>query len=138
VNKSDVCVLVVEDYAAWSDFICSMLRQRQELRVVCEASNGLDAMEKVKQMKADLILLDIGLPQLNGIEVARRILARTPQTKIIFISDYRDPEIVQEALNIGARGYVLKSQTANELLQAIEVVLADGKFVSDHLAPAYC
>jgi len=111
-----------------------MLKQKRELRVVCEASNGLEAVEKARQLKANLILLDIGLPKLNGIEAARRILAFAPQAKIIFISENRDPDIVQEALNTGARGYVLKSRAASELVQAIEVVTADGTFVSDHLA----
>jgi DNA-binding NarL/FixJ family response regulator len=74
---------------------------------------------------------------LNGIEAARRILAFAPQAKIIFISEDRDPEIVQEALNTGARGYVLKSQVASELLHAIEVVMADGTFVSGHFGPAH-
>jgi DNA-binding NarL/FixJ family response regulator len=137
VNKSCARVLVVEDYASWSHFICSMLKQKRELRVVCEASNGLEAVEKARQLKADLILLDIGLPKLNGIEAAQRILAFAPQAKIIFISENRDPDIVQEALNTGARGYVLKSRAASELVHAIEVVTADGTFVSDHLALQY-
>jgi DNA-binding NarL/FixJ family response regulator len=80
-------------------------------------------------------MLDIGLPKLNGIEAARRIGPFAPESKIIFVTEDCDRDIAQEAMNTGARGYVLKSQAARELLPAIEVVLRGGKFVSDHLDP---
>src|SRR4051812_31587614 len=95
-------VLVVEDHATWSHFLCSTLEQSPRLEVVSVVSNGLDAVEKAKQLTADLILLDIGLPELDGIEAALRIRAFAPQSKILFISENRDPDIVQEALNTGA------------------------------------
>ena len=132
VQESGVRVLVVEDYVPWSEFICSMLEQKQELRVVSVASNGIEAVEKAKQLKPDLILLDIGLPQLDGIEVARRIGAVAMQSKILFVSENRDPDIIQEALSTGALGYVVKSQATMDLPLAIDFVLAGGIFVSDH------
>jgi DNA-binding NarL/FixJ family response regulator len=136
VQDLGVRILVVEDYANWSHFICSTLEQKQELRVVCAVSNGLDAIEKAGQLKPDLILLDIGLPELNGIEAARRIRAFDPQSKIIFVSENRDRDIIHEALSTGACGYVLKSLAGRELLSAVEVVLRGGTFISDHLAPS--
>jgi DNA-binding NarL/FixJ family response regulator len=136
VQELGVRILVVEDYATWSRFICSTLEQKQELKVVCVASNGLDAIEKAGQLKPDLILLDIGLPELNGIEAARRIRAFAPQSKIIFVSENRDRDVIHEALSTGASGYVLKALAARELLSAVEVVLRGGTFVSDHLAPS--
>lgn len=127
-------VLVVEDYLTWSNFVSSTLEQKQELRVVCVSSNGLDAVQKASQLTPDLITLDIGLPGLDGIEAARRILAFAPQAKIVFLSENRDPDIVQEALKTGARGYVLKSRAASELLLAVEEVLRGGTFVSKQLS----
>jgi DNA-binding NarL/FixJ family response regulator len=127
-------VLVVEDYFTWSNFVSSTLEQKQELRVVCVSSNGLDGVEKARELTPDLIMLDIGLPELDGIEAARRILAFAPQSKIIFVSENRDRDIVQEVLQIGARGYVLKSRAASELLVAVEEVLHGGIFVSEYLS----
>ena len=134
VQELGVRILVVEDYATWSHFICSTLEQTRVLRVVLVASNGLDAVQKASQLTPDLITLDIGLPGLDGIEAARRILAFAPQAKIVFLSENRDPDIVQEALKTGARGYVLKSRAASELLLAVEEVLRGGTFVSEQLS----
>jgi DNA-binding NarL/FixJ family response regulator len=134
LQEIGVRILVVEDYASWSHFLCSTLGQKQELRVVCVVSNGLDAVEKAKQLTPDLIMLDIGLPQLDGIQAARRILAFAPQSKIIFVSENRDLDIVEETLKTGACGYVLKSRAASDLLVAVEAVLAGGTFVSEHIS----
>jgi len=134
LQEIGVRILVVEDYPSWSHFICSTLGQKQELRVVCAVSNGLDAVEKAKQLTPDLIMLDIGLPQLDGIQAARRIISFAPQSKIIFVSENRDPDIVEETLKTGARGYVLKSRAASELLIAVEAVLGGGTFVSENLS----
>jgi DNA-binding NarL/FixJ family response regulator len=134
VQEIGVRILVVEDYVSWSHFICSTLGQKQELRVVCIASNGLDAVEKAKELTPDLIMLDIGLPQLDGIQAARRILAFAPQSKIIFVSENRDPDIVEETFKTGARAYVFKSQAASDLLVAVEAVLTGGTFVSEHIS----
>lgn len=136
VQERGVRILVVEDYATWSHFICSTLEQKPELKVVCVASNGLDGIEEARQLKPDLILLDIGLPELNGIEAARQIRAFAPQSKIIFVSENRDRDIFDEAMSTGTCGYVLKSRAARELLSAVDVVLRGGTFVSDHLAPS--
>lgn len=132
VQQPGVRVLVVEDYSPWSEFICARLEQRQELRVVSVVSNGLEAVQKARTLKPDLILLDINLPQLDGIEVARRIGAVASQSKILFVSENRDPDIIKEALSTGASGYVLKSQAMTDLTLAIDLVLAGGTFVSDH------
>jgi DNA-binding NarL/FixJ family response regulator len=134
VQELGVRILVVEDYATWSHYICSTLEQKQGMNVVCVVPNGLDAVRKAGQLTPDLIMLDIGLPGLDGIEAARRILAFAPQSKIIFLSEIQDRDVVQEALKTGARGYVLKSHAASEMLPAIEEVLRGGTFVSEHLS----
>jgi DNA-binding NarL/FixJ family response regulator len=113
-----------------------MLQERPEFQIVGEASDGLEAIHKSEELQPGLILLDIGLPKLNGIEAARRICAIAPACRILFVSENQCPTIAQEALSIGActRGYVVKSYAADELLPALEAVLQDKRFVSSRFA----
>jgi DNA-binding NarL/FixJ family response regulator len=113
-----------------------MLRQSSEFQVIGEASDGLEAVERAAQSQPDLILLDIGLPRLNGIEAAGRISAVSPASKVLFLSQNSDPEVVEAALSDGARGYVLKSQAGCELLLAMTAALRNERFVSGRLADA--
>jgi CheY-like chemotaxis protein len=96
--------------------------------------DGLEAVQKAQQLQPDLILLDIGLPALNGIEAARRIRELSPKSKILFLSENRSWDIAEEALRTGAGGYVVKSDAAGELLPAVEAVLKGKRFVSAILA----
>jgi DNA-binding NarL/FixJ family response regulator len=134
---ASVRVLVVDDYEPFRRFICSTLRKRQDLHVICEVSDGLKAVQKAQELKPDLILLDIGLPALNGIEAARQIRKLTPESKIIFVSSECSPEVVNEALNLGALGYILKTGVASELSAAVEAVRQGRQFVSGSLAHDY-
>jgi len=127
---STVRVLIVEDFEPFRRFICSTLKQRPDLQVIGEVSDGLRAVQKVEELKPDLVLLDIGLPSLNGIEVARRIRKLAPDSRIIFLSVESSPDVVQEALSLGAWGHVFKNRAGNDLLQAIECVLLGKPFVS--------
>jgi DNA-binding NarL/FixJ family response regulator len=127
---STLRVLVVEDFAPFRRFICSTLEKRSDLRVICEVSDGLEAVQKAQDLKPDLILLDIGLPGLNGIDAARRIRALAPESKIIFLSQESSPDVVQAALGLGARGYVVKTRAGSELLAAVEAVISEKQFVS--------
>jgi DNA-binding NarL/FixJ family response regulator len=126
-------VLVVEDFDPFRQFICSTLRKRPGLQVICEVSNGLEAVQKAEELKPDLILLDIGLPGLNGIEAARQIRQFATQSKIIFVSQESSPEVVQEALSLGAWGYIVKPRAASDLVVAVEAVLEGRRFVSSGL-----
>ena len=110
-------------------FTCSMLGKRTELQVICEASDGSEAVKKAEELKPDLILLDIGLPTLNGIEVARRIRTLSPESKILFVSQERSAAVVRGALAKGAKGYVLKTDARSELLTAVDAVLRGEQFV---------
>jgi DNA-binding NarL/FixJ family response regulator len=123
----------VDDYEPWLNFATTTLRGKLELRVVGEASDGLEAVQKAQRLQPDLILLDIGLPTINGIQAARRILQHSPKTKILFVSEQRSPDIVEEALGTGACGYVVKSKAATELLAAVKAVLQGKQFVSASL-----
>lgn len=116
-------VLIVDDYEPWRQFLRSAFRKRTELEIVGESSDGLQAIQIAQELKPDLILLDLGLPTIDGIETARRIRKVLPRSKILFLSQESSPEIVQEALSTGARGYVVK-QSLNELLKAVTAALA--------------
>ena len=128
---SSICVMVVEDFHSFRQYVCSELEQMPELRVVCEVCDGLEAVHKARELKPDLILLDMGLPSLNGIEAARRILALEPESKIVFVSQETSAEMVQEAMRLGAWGYVFKTRAAFDLLPAIDAVLSGKRFVSN-------
>ena len=106
-----------------------MLQEKTECVVIGEASDGLDAVEQAKELQPDLILLDLSLPKLNGMEVGRRIRKLCPHSKIIFLSQDSSPEIIQGALSLGAVGYLLKSD-ATELPLAIDAILQGKVFVS--------
>jgi DNA-binding NarL/FixJ family response regulator len=121
---------VVDDFEPWRRFASSTLRKKAGLQIVGEASDGLEAFQKAVELEPDLILLDIGLPSVNGIEAARRIREMVPEAKIIFLSEESSIEIVQEAMSFGACGYVFKTMAASDLLTAVETVLSGLKFVS--------
>jgi DNA-binding NarL/FixJ family response regulator len=122
-------ILVVDDFEQFRRFVCSLLQQRAEFQVT-QASDGLEAVRKVEELQPDLILLDIALPRLNGLEVARRIREFAPSTKILFLSVESSPDVVREALSLGALGYVHKPELQRDLMPAIEAVLKGEQFVS--------
>ena len=127
---STLRVLVVEDFAPFRRFICSTLTRMGNLLVVGEVSDGSEAVQKATELKPDLILLDIGLPTLSGIEAARQIRELVPEARIIFLTQESSPEVVQEAFSLGARGYVVKVSAGSELLPAVESVMLGQRFVS--------
>ena len=130
---SSVRVLVVDDFEAWRRFVCSTLRKNPELQVVGEVSDGLEAVHKAEELKPDLIVLDLGLPKLNGIEATRQIRKLAPESKILFLSSESSADVAQEALSAGALGYVLKTRAEIDLLVAVEAVLEGKRFVSSGL-----
>jgi DNA-binding NarL/FixJ family response regulator len=123
-------VLVVEDFDPFRSFVCSVLKQNPELDVVCELSDGLAAVQKAEELKPDLILLDIGLPGLNGIEAGRQIRKLLPNAKIIFLTQESAVDVIQEALRLGALGYVVKTRAGSDLMPAVEAVLQAKQYVS--------
>ena len=125
-----VRVLVVDDSESWRRFVCSTLVKRPELQVICEVSDGLEVVQKAEELQPDLIVLDIGLPKLNGIEAARQIRKLAPESKILFLSQESSADVVQEALDLGALGYVVKANAGTELLAAVQAVLRGKQFVS--------
>src|SRR5882762_2417937 len=134
MEPSTVRVLVVDDYEPFRRFVCSTLGKRPEWQIVGEASDGLEPVQKAEELQPDLIVLDIGLPTLDGIEAARRIRRLSPECKIIFLSQESSADVVQEALRLGAWGYVVKTHAGSELLDSMEAVRQGRRFVSAELA----
>lgn len=103
------------------------------MQIVAEVSDGLEAIQQAEELKPDLILLDIGLPTLNGIEAAREIRKLAPESKIIFVTQESLADVVQEALSMGVLGYVLKAQAGTDLIAAVEAVIEGRQFLSSSL-----
>jgi DNA-binding NarL/FixJ family response regulator len=129
-----VRILVVEDFEPFRRLIRSTLGKTRDLQVICEVADGLEAVQKAEELHPDLILLDIGLPRLNGIEAARRICRVAPKSKILFLSQESSADVVQEALGFGAWGYVIKTRAGSELAAAVEAVIQGRRFVSGGLS----
>jgi DNA-binding NarL/FixJ family response regulator len=134
---TSVRILIVDDHEAWRRWVYSELRRQQHLQVVGEAADGLEAIRKAYELKPDIILLDINLPNLNGLEAATRIAQSTPDSKIIFLSTQSDPDLVRQALSTGATGYVFKADAKTELLAAIAAVIQGRGFVSRRLGTVF-
>jgi DNA-binding NarL/FixJ family response regulator len=131
--QSLVRVLVVDDFELWQTFVHMRLDKEPNLHVIGIAVDGLDAVRKAEELQPDLILLDISLPKLNGLEAARQIGKVAPKSKVLFLSGESDLDVVRGALGTGALGYVLKLDAALDLLAGIESVLLGRRFVSRSL-----
>lgn len=116
-------ILLVDDFAPWRDQLRSLLNTRSDWNIVGEASDGQEAIEKATEMQPDIILLDVGMPTLNGIEAAKVIRQRCPKSRILFVTQDGDDDIRNAAMRVGAAAYVLKSRAGNELLDAIATAL---------------
>lgn len=125
-----VRILVVDDHEHFRNFITSTLRKQPHLQVIGEAQDGPEAVQAVQALQPDLVLLDIGLPTLNGIEAGRRIRKAAPNTKIVFLTQESSRDTVDAAFNLGASGYVVKGQAGEELIMAIHSVMQGKQFVS--------
>jgi DNA-binding NarL/FixJ family response regulator len=130
LSAAAVRVLVVEDFEPFLQFISSTLGKRRDLQVIGAVFDGSDAVQQAVELKPDLILMDIGLPSLNGIEAARQIRKLVPESKIIFFSQEHSADVVQEALSFGAWGYVVKRSAGTDLLAAVDAVVLGKRFVS--------
>ncbi len=127
-------VLIVDDFEPWRRFLLSRLLKWPPLQVVAEARDGREAVQKAQQLQPDLVLLDIGLSIMNGIEAARQIRQQAPNARILFCSQNLSPELAEEALRTGAGGYLVKSDAASDLLCAVTSVIQGKSFVSRSLA----
>jgi DNA-binding NarL/FixJ family response regulator len=132
-SQTVVRILVVDDFADWRRFVLEKLWENRSLQVIGVASDGLEAVLKAEELQPDLVLLDISLPKLEGIEAARRIRKVAPESRILFLSQGLDLEVARAALAAGGLGYVVKSDADSELFDAVEAVMLGKKFVSPRL-----
>ena len=117
-------VLVVDDFDPFREFVRLTLAERPELEIIGEASDGPEAIQKAMELRPDLILLDLGLPTMNGLAVARRFRELVPKSRIIFFSQESSVDLVGEALRMGVWGYVLKAKAGSQLLPTVEAVMS--------------
>ena len=133
LKPATVRVLLVDDYEPWRRFVRLALQEGSLLQVIGEVSDGLEAVQRAQELQPDLILLDIGLPRLNGIEAARRIREVAPHSKILMVSENRFWDVAEEAFRSGAGGYLVKVDAADELLPAVRAILRGQSFVSSSM-----
>jgi len=120
----------VDDFEPWRRIVCSLLQEQPYLHVVGEAKDGVEAIQKATELKPDLVLLEVDLPKTNGLKAARHIREAAHETKILFLSQIRDTDVIGSALHDGASGYILKIDAGTELLAAIKAILRGENFVS--------
>ena len=130
-----VRILVVDDFEPWRRSIISIIEADPELQVIHEASDGLEAVQMCQALQPDLVVLDVGLPKLCGLEVARRIRVLSPDSKILFLSAIPSQDVMREALRIGATGYIAKADAQRDLLPAVRAALADQEFLRFTILP---
>ena len=129
-----VRVLVVDDFQPFRQVVTSILQAQADLQVISEASNASQAVQMADELQPDVILLDIGLPDFNGIDAARQIRELSPLSKIVFVTQGSSVDVMQEGLGLGAHGFLVKSDAGRELVAAVRTVLQGETFVSRRLA----
>lgn len=130
-KRPSLRVLIADDHESVRKGVCVILGTRGDIEVCGEASNGREAIDKAKELQPDLIILDITMPVLSGIDAAEVIRTALPHVPILFLSMHQSRQIVAEAKRIGVQGYVRKSEAATTLLNAVDAVLRNEPFFPD-------
>lgn len=126
-------VLIADDHQLFREGLTNLLSSAPDIKVIAQAKDGKDAIEKTQQLKPDVLLIDIGMPQMNGIDATRQLKKETPEVKIIAVSMHSDRQYVKGILEAGADGYLLKNCTYHQLTDAIKSVHSGKKILSDDI-----
>ncbi|MBO9647259.1 MAG: response regulator transcription factor [Variovorax sp.] len=129
-SQGTIRLFLVDDHPLVRDGLRARLSSLPEIDIVGEADGAAEALPLIEELKPDLVLADVGMKDINGIELAAQLQQRQPQVRVVMLSMYDNPEYVQQALQAGARGYVLKDAPASEIVAAIDAVTAGGTFLS--------
>jgi len=124
---------MVDDFLPWHHFVSVILQREIDMRIISTAADGLEAVRKAKEIKPHLILMDVSLPGINGIDATRQIRIDSPSSRVLFLSAHRDSDLIRAAFGVGACGYVLKSDSNPDLILGIRAVLLGQPFVSRSL-----
>jgi len=127
-------VVLADDHQILRDGVKAILARQEEFVVVAEAGSGLDAIQICKELRPDLVLMEIALPGVNGVEVTVELLRHSPATKVMILSMYDDEKSVIGAIRAGARAYILKRSSANDLLDALRTVARGGSYLSPQVS----
>ena len=129
-----ISVFLADDHAVMRDGLRAMLESQDDIRVVGEATNGREATRQVAQLHPDVVVMDIGMPELNGIEATQRICEHCPAVRIVILSMHASKEYIRRALAAGARGYLLKDSAGAEVVQAVRAVHAGRRYLSQRVS----
>ena len=133
VNMSPLRILVADDHEVVRRGLCSLLKSHPGWEVCAEASDGREAVEKVKQIKPDVVILDIGMPNLNGLAATRQIVHNDERQRVIILTVTDSEQVIREVLAAGARGFVLKSDAARDLITAVEAIEKNRTFFTSRV-----
>lgn len=129
-----ISVLIVDDNGPIRKSLRSLLEKEDDIKLVATATNGIEAVEKASSYRPDVAVIDISMPLMDGIEATEHIRECCRLTLVIILSAYDDPEYVQRALEVGAKGYVLKDVAGEELLEAIRIIQRGSHYFSEKIA----
>ncbi|MGA8490916.1 MAG: response regulator transcription factor [Terriglobales bacterium] len=127
-------ILVADDHEVVRKGLIAMLQDRSDWQVCGEASNGREAVEKAKQLMPDVVVMDVSMPGLNGLEATRQIIAANPATKILILTLHDSDQVIHDVLNVGAGGYLLKSDSGRDLIAAVEALLHNKNYFTPKVA----
>jgi DNA-binding NarL/FixJ family response regulator len=122
-------VLIADDHAVIRKRVRSILEQHPRFEIIGEAVDGAKAIEEAQRLEPDVVVMNVNMPVLNGLEAAREISTKLPQSAIVILSVNADKRFIEEAKKVGARAYVAKSKAGEMLIKAIEAAIAGGEFV---------
>jgi len=127
-------ILLVDDHQILRDGICSMFSGHKDIEVIGEAPDGRTAIKLVEQLKPDIVVMDISMPDMNGIDATRKIKRRSPDIKVIALSMHHDRQFLIEIFRAGASGYLVKDSAFEELERAIKLVMEGKRYINPHMA----